>query len=69
MMYLADCYGGLDTPAKRADANKWVVWANASLDPVLFIENERGQVLDSGASARNLKGAHQARVRAAQREF
>ena len=49
MMYIADCYGGLDTPAKRADANKWVVWANASLDPVLFIENERGQVLDSGA--------------------
>ena len=49
LMYLADRYGGLDTPAKRADANKWVVWANASLDPVLFIENERGQVLDSGA--------------------
>ena len=49
LMYLADRYGGLDTPAKRADANKWIVWANASLDPVLFIENERGQVLDSGA--------------------
>ena len=24
LMYIADCYG-LDTPAKRADANKWVV--------------------------------------------
>ena len=41
--------GGLDTPAKRADASKWVVWANASLDPCLFIENERGGVIDSGA--------------------
>lgn len=49
LLYLADMYGGLDTPAKRAEASKWVVWANASLDPVLFIENERGGVIDSGA--------------------
>ena len=27
------------------------MWANASLDPCLFIENERGQVLDTGARA------------------
>jgi hypothetical protein len=26
-----------------------VVWANASLDPCLFIENDRGGVIDSGA--------------------
>ena len=51
LMYLADRYGGLDTPAKRADANKWIVWANASLDPVLFIENERGQERRSHAFA------------------
>jgi len=49
LQYLADRHGGLDTPAKRADAGKWVVWANASLDPCLFIENERGGVIDSGA--------------------
>ena len=49
LQYLADRYGGLDNPAARADAGKWVVWANASLDPCLFIENERGQVLDTGA--------------------
>lgn len=48
LQYLADRYGGLDTPASRAAAGMWVVWANASLDPCLFIENERGQVLDSG---------------------
>ena len=29
------------------------MWANASLDPCLFIENERGQVLDTGARAAN----------------
>ncbi|ACO61538.1 glutathione s-transferase [Micromonas commoda] len=70
LMYLADCYGGLDTPAKRADANKWVVWANASLDPVLFIENERGQVLDSGARrAESPKALTRLESVLAQREF
>ena len=53
LQYLADRYGGLDNPAARADAGKWVVWANASLDPCLFIENDRGQVLDTGARAAN----------------
>lgn len=52
LMYLADRYGGLQTPAQRADAGKWVVWANASLDPCLFIENERGGVIDSGARSK-----------------
>jgi glutathione S-transferase len=32
-----------------------VVWANASLDPICFVENDRGQVLDTG-----LKGAPRA---------
>ena len=60
----------MDTPAKRADANKWVVWANASLDPVLFIENERGQVLDSGARrAESPKALTRLESVLAQREF
>ena len=49
LAYLADRYGGLDTPGKRAAANKWIVWANASLDPCLFKENEEGKVFDTGA--------------------
>jgi len=49
LSYLADRYGGLDTPDKRARANAWISWANATLDPVLFIENERGGVVDTGA--------------------
>ena len=28
-----------------AQITKWVVWANAALDPILFLENERGQVI------------------------
>jgi hypothetical protein len=28
-----------------ADVTKWVVWANAALDPILFLENDRGQVM------------------------
>ncbi|KAK3239924.1 glutathione S-transferase [Cymbomonas tetramitiformis] len=39
LMYLADKYGGLDTAAKRADANKWITWANATLDPAIFSPN------------------------------
>ena len=49
LMYLADAYGGLDTPKMRAAAAAWVSWANASLDPILFVENERGGVVDTGA--------------------
>jgi glutathione S-transferase/alpha,alpha-trehalase len=26
---------------------QWVVWANASLDPLCFVENDQGQVLDT----------------------
>ncbi|CAE7213193.1 gstB, partial [Symbiodinium natans] len=48
LMYLADKYGGLDTPAKRAEAGKWVVWANASLDPICFKEDGNGRVLGTG---------------------
>ena len=44
---------GSTTPPRAPTLGKWVVWANASLDPCLFIENERGQVLDTGARAAN----------------
>lgn len=48
LLYLADKYGGLDTPEKRAEANKWVVWANATLDGICFKEDGNGRVLDTG---------------------
>jgi hypothetical protein len=34
--FFIDKYGGVNTPEARADVAKWVVWANAALDPVLF---------------------------------
>lgn len=55
LMYLADKYGGLDSPEKRAAVSAWVVFANASLDPILFKENERGQVIGTGAAEENKK--------------
>lgn len=42
LMYLADKYGELSTPEQRGMVGSWIVWANASLDPVLFKENEKG---------------------------
>jgi glutathione S-transferase len=47
LLFAADKYGGLDTPEKRAAVTKWVLWANASLDPICFTENDRGQVIGS----------------------
>ncbi len=44
LMYLADCYGGLDTPEKRAAASAWVVFANATFWPAVSGAN-RGAAL------------------------
>lgn len=55
LMYLADAYGAAGDAKSRADAGKWVVWANATLDGVLFLENERGGVVDTGARNPNQK--------------
>ncbi|KAJ1410929.1 hypothetical protein B484DRAFT_336206, partial [Ochromonadaceae sp. CCMP2298] len=55
LTYLADKYGHLDTPQKRAAVGMWCMWANSSLDPVCFVENERGQVLGTKADKENPK--------------
>lgn len=44
-------YGGLDTPEKRAAVGKWVMWANATLDPILFKETPQGKVIGTSAGA------------------
>lgn len=36
LLYLADKYGGADTPEKRAAYTKWVVWSNSELDGLCF---------------------------------
>jgi len=48
LLYLADKYGEhADTPEQRAKFSKWVLWANSSLDPICFVENDRGGVVDT----------------------
>jgi len=42
LLYLADKYGGNNTPEQRASYGKWVVWANAELDALCFGESDRG---------------------------
>lgn len=42
LLYLADKYGGNNTPAQRASYTKWVVWANSELDALCFGESDRG---------------------------
>lgn len=51
LAYLGDRYGGLDTPGARADVNKWLVWANATLDPCLFKETPQGRVIGTGVTS------------------
>lgn len=53
LIYLATQYGTFQDEKERADMLSWCVWANASLDPVLFKENERGQVIGTGAGQEN----------------
>ena len=47
LMYLAEKYGELDTMEKRAAAGSWVAWANATLDPICFVRNDAGRVLNT----------------------
>ena len=52
--YLQDNYGNSSdkkkplTKSQRAAVTSWIVWANASLDPVCFIETPQGKVYDTG---------------------
>ena len=46
LLYIADKHDKkCTTPEARAKFTKWVMWANSSLDPICFVENERGQVM------------------------
>ena len=53
LLYLATKYDSFVDDQEKADCFSWCVWANASLDPVLFKENERGQVIGTGAGQEN----------------
>jgi len=36
LLYLADKYGGQDSPEKRARYTKWIIWANSTLEDICF---------------------------------
>ena len=48
LLYLADKCGELATDEAKANAYSWVLWANASLDPICFKEDINGRVIDTG---------------------
>jgi glutathione S-transferase len=49
LQYLVETRGPSTlTRAQRASILSWIVWANASLDPICYVNNERGQVIDTG---------------------
>jgi glutathione S-transferase/alpha,alpha-trehalase len=41
------------TPAQAAAITSWIVWANASLDPICFLETTEGRVYDTGLKQPN----------------
>mmetsp|Transcript_40414 Transcript_40414/g.79666 ORF Transcript_40414/g.79666 Transcript_40414/m.79666 type:complete len:264 (+) Transcript_40414:150-941(+) len=57
LSYLYDKYGGGSSasPAARSEVNKWLIWANASLDPILFKEDGQGRVFGTGVNQDNKK--------------
>lgn len=55
LLYLATKYDKFADDKEKGDCFSWCVWANASLDPVLFKENDRGQVTGTGAGQENRK--------------
>ena len=48
LLYLADKCGELASDEAKANAYSWVLWANASLDPICFKEDINGRVIDTG---------------------
>jgi len=49
LLYLADKSGETSKSEKiKAQAFSWVLWANASLDPICFKEDQNGRVIDTG---------------------
>ncbi len=48
LLYLADACGELADAKAKSNAYSWVLWANASLDPICFKEDANGRVIDTG---------------------
>lgn len=48
LTYLQNMFGKETNEALKATIISWIVWANASLDPICFLETPEGKVYDTG---------------------
>lgn len=55
LLYLLSLADGGQDNKRLADITSWVVWANASLDPICFLETPEGKVYDTGLKKPNRK--------------
>jgi glutathione S-transferase len=53
LLYLNDKYDDGDTVDKWSAIYPWVVWADVSLDPIIFKGNENGEVTETKAGTEN----------------
>lgn len=56
LQYLYQTYGAAamtNSKAASAAVTSWIVWANASLDPICFLETPQGKVYDTGLRQQN----------------
>jgi glutathione S-transferase/alpha,alpha-trehalase len=57
LAYLQNAFGKETSEAVKAAIISWIVWANASLDPICFLETPEGKVIGTG-----LKNPKQKRI-------
>jgi len=48
LQYIHSMTNADQSPAQRAAISSWITWANASLDPICFLETPDGKVYDTG---------------------
>ena len=48
LQYIHTKTNASQSPSKQAAITSWITWANASLDPICFLETPEGKVYDTG---------------------
>jgi len=53
LQYVYSKGAGEDSDSRKAAVTSWISWANASLDPICFLETPEGKVYDTGLKSPN----------------
>lgn len=53
LQYVYSKGSGEDSDSRKAAVTSWIAWANASLDPICFLETPEGKVYDTGLKSPN----------------